>query len=74
MPDWCSGPKFTNVIYDAHWYQVHDHNEFDGKSVEFNLQYPRNRRIPALRLLERGNRLVIIGKHQNGSSHDHQTV
>lgn len=57
-----TGPEFTNVIYDAHWYQVHDHAVFEGQSESFNLNYPSTQRLQVLKLLQHGRRLVIIGE------------
>ncbi|CAI5502747.1 unnamed protein product [Closterium sp. Naga37s-1] len=58
--DFMTSAQYTNVIYDAHWYQVHDHAEFGSQSVDFNLQYPSKQRAAALSLLERGQRLVFV--------------
>ncbi|CAI7812542.1 unnamed protein product, partial [Closterium sp. NIES-53] len=60
--DFMTSAQYTNVIYDAHWYQVHDHAEFGSQSVDFNLQYPSKQRAAALSLLERGQRLVFVGE------------
>ena len=57
-----AGPEYTNVIFDIHWYQVHDHNEFGNKTVEFNLEYPAQQREKQLEQLERGRRLVFVGE------------
>ncbi|GJP30492.1 hypothetical protein CLOM_g15556 [Closterium sp. NIES-68] len=60
--DFMTSAQYSNVIYDAHWYQVHDHAEFGSQSVDFNLQYPAKQRAAALQLLERGQRLVFVGE------------
>lgn len=57
-----TGPEYTNVIFDAHCYQVHDTNTFGGKSVQFNLDYPKEQCRAALKKLERGTRLVCVGE------------
>ena len=61
-----AGPEYTNVIFDIHWYQVHDHNEFGNKTVEFNLEYPAQQREKQLKQLERGRRLVFVGRTAGG--------
>eukprot|EP00271_Cylindrocystis_brebissonii_P009938 TRINITY_DN2565_c0_g1_i1.p1 TRINITY_DN2565_c0_g1~~TRINITY_DN2565_c0_g1_i1.p1 ORF type:complete len:718 (+),score=135.32 TRINITY_DN2565_c0_g1_i1:62-2155(+) len=60
--DFMLGPEHTNVVFDCHWYQVHDTGTFGGKSVEWNLAFPTRQRMKALQKVERGRRLVCVGE------------
>eukprot|EP00850_Spirogloea_muscicola_P018599 SM000172S03072 [mRNA] locus=s172:152092:155525:- [translate_table: standard] len=63
--DFMTGHDYMNVIFDVHYYNVHDAATFGGKSAQWNIDYVKGARLDYIRSLERGTRLVCIGEWSN---------